>query len=174
MLVGSKSRGDGVEFPRHPCVTKVSKRGLSRENGPAVLLLPASPAQAGGECAIRMPVASSGGPSPILAVKHLHTDGRFPPRPPHPPRQATKKRCGHKGGTTETETRNKSTRNQRKDMLHFSVCACHPCAGSMRIFSVSFAWWLLPQKGISVRRCQFSAIRQRWELDDSHGDLEDT
>ena len=31
-------------------------------------------------------------------------------------------------------------------MLHFSICACHPCAGSMRIFSVSFARLLLRKK----------------------------
>ena len=33
--------------------------------------------------------------------------------------------------------------------------------GPMRIFSVSFAWLLLHRKGISVRRGQFPAIRQR-------------
>ena len=26
----------------------------------------------------------------------------------------------------------------RKNCLHFSICACHPCAGAMLIFSVSF------------------------------------
>ena len=31
-------------------------------------------------------------------------------------------------------------------MLHFSICACHPCAGSMLIFSVSFARLLLHKK----------------------------
>jgi hypothetical protein len=25
-----------------------------------------------------------------------------------------------------------------KNHLHFSICACHPCAGAMLIFSVSF------------------------------------
>ena len=27
---------------------------------------------------------------------------------------------------------------QQKNCLHFSICACHPCAGAMLIFSVSF------------------------------------
>ena len=67
-----KVGGDGVEFSRHPCVTKVSQRGFSRQKGPAVLLLPASPAQARCECAMRLPVASSGGASPILAAPHHH------------------------------------------------------------------------------------------------------
>ena len=26
----------------------------------------------------------------------------------------------------------------KKNCLHFSICACHPCAGAMLIFSVSF------------------------------------
>ena len=26
----------------------------------------------------------------------------------------------------------------QKNCLHFSICACHPCAGAMRVFSVSF------------------------------------
>ena len=34
----------------------------------------------------------------------------------------------------ETERR----KLHRKDCLHFSICACHPCAGAMLIFSVSF------------------------------------
>ncbi len=25
-----------------------------------------------------------------------------------------------------------------KNLVHFSICACHPCAGAMLIFSVSF------------------------------------
>ena len=27
---------------------------------------------------------------------------------------------------------------QKKNCIHFSICACHPCAGAMLIFSVSF------------------------------------
>ena len=28
-----------------------------------------------------------------------------------------------------------------KDCVHFSICACHPCAGAMLIFSVSFQFY---------------------------------
>ena len=28
--------------------------------------------------------------------------------------------------------------NWKKNCLHFSICACHPCAGAMLMFSVSF------------------------------------
>ena len=67
------------------------------------------------------------------------------PRPPHRAKQRNTMRT-QGGGTTETDTRNESARNERKDMLHFSICACHPCAGSMLIFSVSFAPLLLHKK----------------------------
>jgi len=33
------------------------------------------------------------------------------------------------GGKTETG---------QKNLIHFSICACHSCAGAMLIFSVSF------------------------------------
>ena len=29
----------------------------------------------------------------------------------------------------------------KKNCLHFSICACHPCAGAMLIFSVSFQFF---------------------------------
>ena len=29
-------------------------------------------------------------------------------------------------------------KKRQKNCLHFSICACHPCAGAMLIFSVSF------------------------------------
>ena len=29
-------------------------------------------------------------------------------------------------------------KKSRNNCLHFSICACHPCAGAMLIFSVSF------------------------------------
>ena len=78
------------------------------------------------------------------AVTKLHTDGRCPP-----PRA--------------------------KHMLHFSVCARHPCAGSNANLLCAVRVVAATKKGfISVRRGQFPAISQRWELDDSHGDLEDT
>jgi len=31
---------------------------------------------------------------------------------------------------------------------HFSICACHPCAGAMKIFSVSFHFYRMIPKGI--------------------------
>lgn len=31
-----------------------------------------------------------------------------------------------------------SSKGNKKNCLHFSICACHPCAGAMLIFSVSF------------------------------------
>ena len=31
-----------------------------------------------------------------------------------------------------------SPQRRQKNCLHFSICACHPCAGAMLIFSVSF------------------------------------
>ena len=67
------------------------------------------------------------------------------PAPSHRAKQRNTMRT-QGGGTTETDTRNESARNERKDMLHFSICACHPCAGSMLIFSVSFARLLLHKK----------------------------
>ena len=42
-------------------------------------------------------------------------------------------------------------------MLHFSVCACHPCAGAMLIFSVSFQfYWMISEGnplGSEQKRC---------------------
>jgi len=32
----------------------------------------------------------------------------------------------------------KLTPHEAKNCIHFSICACHPCAGAMLIFSVSF------------------------------------
>ena len=35
-----------------------------------------------------------------------------------------------------------------KNWLHFSICACHPCAGAMLIFSVSFQFYrVAPPEG---------------------------
>ena len=33
-------------------------------------------------------------------------------------------------------------------LVHFSICACHPCAGAMLIFSVSFQFYRMIPKGI--------------------------
>ena len=37
----------------------------------------------------------------------------------------------------EANPKNTATKN----LLHFSICACHPCAGAMLIFSVSFQFY---------------------------------
>ena len=37
---------------------------------------------------------------------------------------------------------------KKKNCLHFSICACHPCAGAMLIFSVSFQFYrVAPPEG---------------------------
>ena len=42
-------------------------------------------------------------------------------------------------------------------MLHFSICVCHPCAGAMLTFSVSFQlYWMIPEGnplGSEQKRC---------------------
>ena len=35
----------------------------------------------------------------------------------------------------------------QKNLDHFSICACHPCAGAMLIFSVSFQFYRMSPKG---------------------------
>lgn len=37
--------------------------------------------------------------------------------------------------------------NKSKKLLHFSICACHPCAGAMLIFSVSFQFYRMIPEG---------------------------
>ena len=44
------------------------------------------------------------------------------------PRQAARE--GEQKVATDAEN--------KKNVIHFSICACHPCAGAMLIFSVSF------------------------------------
>ena len=39
-----------------------------------------------------------------------------------------------------------------KDFVHFSICACHPCAGAMLIFSVSFQFYRMIPEGNPSRR----------------------
>jgi len=36
--------------------------------------------------------------------------------------------------------------NGKKNLDHFSICACHPCAGAMLIFSVSFQFYQMSPK----------------------------
>jgi hypothetical protein len=35
----------------------------------------------------------------------------------------------------------------RKNLVHFSICACHPCAGAMLIFSESFQFYRMIPEG---------------------------
>ncbi|KAG5573140.1 hypothetical protein H5410_062906 [Solanum commersonii] len=37
--------------------------------------------------------------------------------------------------------------DRQKNLDHFSICACHPCAGAMLIFSVSFQFYRMSPKG---------------------------
>ena len=55
--------------------------------------------------------------------------------------------CRHKRSARQREARQRSTCNQTKNMLHFSICACHRCARSMRIFSVSFQFQRMVTEG---------------------------
>jgi len=36
----------------------------------------------------------------------------------------------------------------------FSICACHPCAGAMLIFSVSFQFLRMTPKGSNLKQVQ--------------------
>ena len=40
----------------------------------------------------------------------------------------------------------------RKNCLHFSICACHPCAGAMLILSVSFQFYRMIPEGHPANR----------------------
>ena len=53
-------------------------------------------------------------------------------------RQEAAKRMG-KGG--------RNWKNETKNLVHFSICACHPCAGAMQIFSVSFQFYRMIPEG---------------------------
>ena len=37
-------------------------------------------------------------------------------------------------------------KREKKNLDHFSICACHPCAGAMLIFSVSFQFYRMSPK----------------------------
>ena len=56
------------------------------------------------------------------------------------------------GKIAKTCSSNSSERNQirkkerKKNLDHFSICACHPCAGAMLIFSVSFQFYRMSPK----------------------------
>ena len=40
----------------------------------------------------------------------------------------------------------KEAPEEKKNLDHFSICACHPCAGAMLIFSVSFQFYQMSPK----------------------------
>ena len=49
----------------------------------------------------------------------------------------------------------------KKIVLHFSICACHPCAGAMLIFSVSFQFCRMTPEGDPCHGCAFLFIQQQ-------------
>jgi len=46
-----------------------------------------------------------------------------------------------------------SETKSKKNLDHFSICACHPCAGAMLIFSVSFQFYRMSPKGQTLVLC---------------------
>ena len=38
----------------------------------------------------------------------------------------------------------------RQNLVHFSICACHPCTGAMLFFSVSFQFFRMIPEGFRV------------------------
>jgi len=51
----------------------------------------------------------------------------------------------HSQGRTSKTARDQRVKSQ-KNLDHFSICACHPCAGAMLIFSVSFQFYRMSPK----------------------------
>nr|XP_004500750.2 auxin-induced protein 6B-like [Cicer arietinum] len=47
----------------------------------------------------------------------------------------------------ENERKKMKGKKDQKNLDHFSICACHPCAGAMLIFSVSFQFYRMSPKG---------------------------
>ena len=47
----------------------------------------------------------------------------------------------------EKKTKSGNSDDPQKNLLHFSICACHPCAGAMLIFSVSFQFYRMIPEG---------------------------
>ena len=55
---------------------------------------------------------------------------------------------------------------ETKNVLHFSICACHPCAGAMLIFSVSFqVYRMISEENPAAKfSCDIaSALVAQWE-----------
>jgi len=43
-----------------------------------------------------------------------------------------------------------------KNLIHFSICACHPCAGAMLIFSVSFQFYrMILERSPNIQTAQY-------------------
>ncbi|CAL9026044.1 unnamed protein product, partial [Prunus brigantina] len=55
------------------------------------------------------------------------------------------KHCGE--GQKKLAGPKKIGRKEQKNLDHFSIYACHPCAGAMLIFSVSFQFYRMSPKG---------------------------
>ena len=53
-----------------------------------------------------------------------------------------------------------------KNLVHFLLCACHPCAGAMLIFSVSFQFYRMIPEGNPIARygkvCRTRGIQKTW------------
>ncbi len=49
-------------------------------------------------------------------------------------------------------------KKKQKNLDHFSICACHPCAGAMLIFSVSFQFYQMSPKRQKIK-CAFRLYR---------------
>ena len=68
------------------------------------------------------------------------------PKPPKSQKRVKKEPpvpSGPRGPKSPKRVRKESKTSQKrvkKNFVHFPICACHPCAGAMLIFSVSFSW----------------------------------
>jgi len=59
--------------------------------------------------------------------------------------QGHMRKGNHSQGRTCKTARDQRVKSQ-KNLDHFSICACHPCAGAMLIFSVSFQFYRMSPK----------------------------
>ena len=56
-----------------------------------------------------------------------------------------------------------ATKKELKNLVHLSICACHPCAGAMLIFSVSFQFYRMIPEGnpipcLVMLRCGYTHL----------------
>ena len=140
------------------CASKLRLRSLAASPPP-----PTSPCRPyGGQCRAPSPAAARSSPFGVGGLcRPLAPPPRSPSQKPAEARRNYQKpaearihrrHCGNrKGGARREvlEAARQATGWQRwrlvgvdgpskKNWLHFSICACHPCAGAMLIFSVSF------------------------------------